>query len=124
MAAAQEAQEKAINRGRIQAPIYQVGDKVWLSLENITTDRPSKKLDAKYAKYIVIEIVSSYSYRLDTPPGIYDVFYTRLLKPATTSPLPGQVLHKPQPPVLRINDDDEYEVDEILAQKLARGGKQ
>ena len=124
MAAAQEAQEKATNRGRIQAPAYRVGDKVWLSLENIATDRPSKKLDAKYAKYTVTEIVSSHSYRLDTPPGIHDVFHTRLLKPATTSPLPGQVIHEPQPPALRIDDDDEYEVDEILAQKPARGGKQ
>jgi hypothetical protein len=49
----------------------------------------SKKLDAKYAKYIVIEIVSSYSYRLDTPLGIYNVFYTRLLKLVKSSPLPG-----------------------------------
>jgi hypothetical protein len=58
-------------------------------------DRPSKKLDAKYTKYMVTEIVSSYSYRLDTPPGIYNVFYTRLLKLAKSSLLLGQVIHKP-----------------------------
>jgi hypothetical protein len=58
-------------------------------------DRPLKKLDAKYAKYIVIEIVSSHNYRLDTPLGIHNVFYTRLLKPAKSSLLPGQVIHKP-----------------------------
>jgi hypothetical protein len=62
---------------------------VWLSLENITIDYPSKKLDAKYAKYTVTEVIGSYSYRLDTPPGIHNIFYTRLLKPATTNPLPG-----------------------------------
>ncbi len=45
MATAQEAQETAANRKRTQAPVYRVGDKVWLSLENIKTDRPSKKLD-------------------------------------------------------------------------------
>jgi hypothetical protein len=75
--------------------VYQVGDKVWLSLENIATDRLSKKLDAKYAKYIVTEVVGSHSYRLDILPGIHNVFHTRLLKPATTNPLPGQVLHEP-----------------------------
>jgi len=95
MATAQEAQEKAVNRGRVQALIYRVSDKVWLSLENITTDRPSKKLDAKYAKYIVTEIVSSHNYRLDTLLGIYNVFYIRLLKLVKSSPLPSQVIHKP-----------------------------
>ena len=89
MATAQEAQEKAANRGRVQAPIYRVSDKVWLSLENITIDHPSKKLDIKYTKYIVIEIVSSHSYRLDTPLGIYNVFYIYLLKPVKSSPLPS-----------------------------------
>ena len=48
-----------------------------------------KKLDVKYAKYIVIEIVSSYSYRLDILLEIYNVFYTRLLKLTKSSPLPG-----------------------------------
>ena len=38
MATAQEAQEKATNRRRTQAPQYHIGDKVWLSLENIRTD--------------------------------------------------------------------------------------
>ena len=125
IATAQEAQEKAANRGRIQAPAYQVGDKVWLSLENVTTDRPSKKLDAKYAKYTVTEVISSHNYRLDTPLGIHDVFHTRLLKPAKSNPLPGQVTHEPQPPALMIDIDGEgmYEIDEILDQKKARGGE-
>jgi hypothetical protein len=52
-------------------------------------DCPSKKLNTKYAKYIVIEIVSSHSYRLDTLLGIYNIFYTRLLKLAKLSPLPS-----------------------------------
>lgn len=51
MAAAQEAQEQATNQRRDQAPSYRVGDKVWLSLENIRTDRPNKKLDARHAKF-------------------------------------------------------------------------
>ena len=52
-------------------------------------DCPLKKLDIKYAKYIVIEVVSSHSYRLDILLGIYNVFYIRLLKLVKSSPLPS-----------------------------------
>ena len=69
--------------------MYKVGDKVWLSLKNIATDRLSKKLDAKHTKYTVTEVVRSYSYRLDTLLRIYNVFYIRLLKPITTNSLLG-----------------------------------
>jgi hypothetical protein len=48
-----------------------------------------KKLDVKYTKYIVIEIVSSYSYKLDISPGIYNVFYIYLLKLVKLRPLPS-----------------------------------
>ena len=37
-----------------EAPQYNVGDKVWLSLENIRTVHPTKKLDYKWlGPYIV-----------------------------------------------------------------------
>jgi hypothetical protein len=52
-------------------------------------DRLLKKLDVKYAKYIVTEIVSSHSYRLDIPLGIHNMFYICLLKLVKSSPLPG-----------------------------------
>ena len=82
MAAAQESQEQSSNRTRNQAPNYKVGDKVWLSLENIKTNRPCRKLDARYAKFTILEVIGSHSFRLDTPPGIHNVFHTRLLRPA------------------------------------------
>jgi hypothetical protein len=52
-------------------------------------NRLSKKLDIKYTKYIIIEIINSHSYRLDTPLGIYNIFYIRLLKLVKSSPLPS-----------------------------------
>ena len=121
MALAQERQEKQANKTRQQAPSYRVGDKVWLSLENMTTDRPMRKLDAKYAKYEVIEVIGSHNYRLDTPSGCHNVFPSRLLRPVATDPLPGQVPLNPQPPGELIDDVLEYEVEFIQDQKRARG---
>jgi hypothetical protein len=113
MAVAQERQEKAANKTRSQAPQYQVNDKVWLNLEKISTDRPSKKLDAKYAKYTVIEVIGSHAYRLDTPPGIHNVFHTRRLRPASSEPLPGQIIDDWLPAAFLVDGEDEYEVEEI-----------
>ncbi|KAI0992761.1 hypothetical protein K3495_g15424, partial [Podosphaera aphanis] len=121
MAAAQEAQERSCNRYRDQAPNYRVGDKVWLSLDNIKTDRPCRKLDARYAKFTVTEIVGSHSFRLDTPPGIHNVFHSRLLRPANSASLPGQILDDNQPAPAVLADGNEYEVDRILDQKKAPG---
>ena len=122
MASAQDAQETAANRRRSQAPAYKVGDKVWLNLENIRTDRPCKKLDQRHAKYTVLEVCGSHTYRLDVPPGIYDIFPTRLLRPAQDNPLPGQVVSEPQQPGVVTDGELEYGVEEILDQKKGRGG--
>ena len=99
-------------------------DKVWLSLENIQTQRPNSSLDHRYAKFTVLEVLSSHNYRLDTPLSIYDVFYTRLLRPAATDPLPSQIASEPQPLGTLVDDVAEYEVESILGQKKGRGGAQ
>jgi len=64
---------------------------VWLRLNNVKTDRPSKKLDWKNAKYTVTELIGSYACRLDILPGIYNVFYLIHLKRAGDDPLLSQV---------------------------------
>ena len=93
-------------------------------MENIKTDRPSKKLDQRYGKFTVREVCGSHTYRLDVPPGIHDVFPTRLLRPARNDPLPRQVVREPQPPGIVVDREIEYEVEEILDQKKGRGGSE
>lgn len=68
MAYEQQRMQDNANRTRAPAPAYRVGDMVWLDLEHLPADRPSKKLDIKYARYQVVEVVNGDSYRLNTPP--------------------------------------------------------
>jgi hypothetical protein len=122
IAAAQERYEGYANQNRQPSDQFRVGDKVWLNLQNMITNRPSKKLDWRNAKYTVTELVGSHAVRLDTPPGIHNVFHVMLLQRAASNPLPTQITYKPQPPAI-ITDDgtEEYEIDKILNHNISRG---
>jgi hypothetical protein len=49
-------------------PFFKVGDKVWLSARDITTSRPSAKLDHKFlGPFRITEKISDLVYRLDLP---------------------------------------------------------
>jgi hypothetical protein len=124
MAAAQEQQEEYANRGRQAAEQFRVGDKVWLNLKNIKTQRPSKKLDWLNAKYTVTELVGSHNCRLDTPPGIHNVFHVSQLRRAGDDPLPSQVQDDTQPPAIISEEtgEEESQVEKILdVRKKGRG---
>ncbi|CBF71484.1 uncharacterized protein ANIA_10846 [Aspergillus nidulans FGSC A4] len=123
MAYSQQNAENQANKHRSPATNYQVGDKVWLSLKNICTDRPSKKLDWKNAKYEVIGLVGSHAVRLNTPPGIHPVFHVDLLRLASSDPLPSQKNDDTQPPGIIVNGEKEYMVEKILDERPRRYGR-
>ncbi len=118
MAVAQQRQEEYTNCQWQPAHQFHVGDKVWLNLKNITTDRPCKKFDWIHAKYTVTRVVSSHVYELNVPRQIHRRFHVSLLRPAATNPFPSQHQMDYQPPVvlsIREGEGDEYAVEEIIA---------
>ncbi|THC88327.1 hypothetical protein EYZ11_012225 [Aspergillus tanneri] len=117
LAVAQDQQQEQANRNRQAAPVYRTGDKVWLNLKNIRTERWSKKLDWTHAKYTVVEVPTPLTVRLDVPTGIHPVFHVELVRPAATDPLPSQVVDDTQPPPIKVDGHSEWQIDEILAAK-------
>ena len=80
---------------------------MWLNLKNVTTDRPCKKLDWKNGNYTVLEVISNHSYRLDTPPRIYDIFHINLLKRTADYPFPSQRRGDFRPTIIMVDEEEE-----------------
>jgi hypothetical protein len=105
---------------------------VWLSLKNIKTQRPSKKLDDRNVRCEVIQRIGRDSYKLKLPADmglLHPVFHTSLLRPDANDPLPGQYTQPPAP--VRVSNDeadtdvtdthDEWEVEEIVDSRYSYG---
>ena len=115
--------EKQANQHWYPAPSYCVGDKVWLHLKNIRTDRPNKKLDWKNAKFTIIELIGIHAIQLDTPSGVHPVFHVDLLRPASTDPLPSQVSDDVQPPAVMVDGEEEFTIEKILDERCTKQGR-
>ena len=111
---------KHANRHRKEVS-YEVGDRVFLSTKNIKTSRPCKKLDFKMIGPFEVVGKKGYAYELKLPVGsrIKNVFHSSLLRRAARDPLPGQEL-VPAESVI-IDDEEEWEVDDILDSRRSHG---
>ncbi len=81
---ARETQKKYYNK-KHKPMQYQPEDLVILSSRNITTKRPSKKLDTKFlGPFKIVEMKGKQAYKLNLPQiysRIYNVFHVSLLEP-------------------------------------------
>ena len=114
--AAQESMVAQANKKR-QDVLFEIGNSVWLSLKNLYTDRPCKKLDDKMLGPFKVMEKRGLSCKLDLPNTIkvHPVFPVVLLFKDPDDALSGQV-NEPPPPV-NIEGEPEYEVEEILASR-------
>ena len=107
------------NAHQREAPKYNVGDKVWLSSENIRTVRLTKKLDYKWlGPYVVERVISCSAYRLKLPVSfgnIHPIFSVTLLHPFEGDSIAEhQERHPPLRPPIVCDGIEEYEVEKIL----------
>jgi hypothetical protein len=120
--AAQAQYQGPGDQRRQPPPALKVGQLVWLNAKNITTKRPSKKLDHKRLRLFPIEkIISSHAFRLKLPTGmrfLHPVFHILLLEPHNANNIPNRT--QPQPPPVEIDGTSEFQVSAILDSRLVR----
>jgi transposase InsO family protein len=122
MASAQERQCQAADKKRDPAPRYQPGDKVWLDMRNIKTDAARKrKLCEQHRQFTVIEAIGPNATRLNTPPGIHNVFNNSLLRHVANNPFPSQQQTDTQPAPIVTDGHEQYDLEEILNVRTKRG---
>lgn len=115
---AQETAKAYYDRKRRDAPKWETGDMVYLSGKNLTSRRPTKKLDKLwYGPYRIVKPVSTHAYQLELPPGmrVHNVFHVSLLRPSPEEYHPARTRVQPDPEI--VDGELEYRVEAILATK-------
>jgi len=99
---------------------YEIESKMFLNGRNIVTARPFKKLNNKMLDpfQITDSVDSFYKLKLSETMRIHDVFHSELLRSAVDDSLSGQK-NEPSGPIV-INDEDEWEIDDILNSRRYR----
>ncbi|MBW0512353.1 hypothetical protein O181_052068 [Austropuccinia psidii MF-1] len=115
--------KKYADRNRTIPPDFQPGNKVWLASKNINTTRPTNKLSARWlGPFEVLKRVRSHAYHLKLPQqwkSVHPVFHVSLLETVKESTIPNK--HQFPPPPVIVEEQEEWEVAQVLDSKLKRG---
>lgn len=118
---ASETQANSYNK-KHKPKDFNTGDLVLLSAKNLKQKRPSKKLSHKFlGPFKVLEPVGKQAYRLALPPTykIHPVFHVSYLEPYQRREGDDDIPSMPPPEL--INDEEEWEVEEVLGRKTRKG---
>jgi len=117
---AQTCYQKYANGWRMLPPNFKIGDKAYIKAQFFCTTRPSKKLSEKnFGPYKIIAQPGSLSYTLRLPQSmcaVHPVYHVSMLDTAPSSNIPNHT--EDPPPSVKIEDEVEYEIAEILDTKL------
>ncbi|MBW0565528.1 hypothetical protein O181_105243 [Austropuccinia psidii MF-1] len=115
--------KKYEDRNRAITPDFQRGDRVWLACKNIKTTRLTKKLSERWlGPFEVLKKIGSHAYHLKLPKqwkSVHPVFHVSLLETVKHSTIPNQ--HELPPPPVLVEEQEEWEVAQVLESKLKRG---
>jgi len=120
---AQKSQEVYYNLHHRPTPVYEIGDLVFLCAKNLSTNRPSKKLDHKnLGPFKILQKIGSHAYKLELPASmkVHPVFHVCMLLPPPQLPDIPNRNTEPPPPV-QVDGQEEFVVERILNSRHYRG---
>ena len=116
-----QTMKEVFERGKPHPHIFTPGQKVWLSAKDISLSSSCRKLAPRQlGPYEVIERTSDLTYRLALPPAMrqHPVFHVDRLSPWEGNEIHGQTPTPPDP--VQVDNDLEYEVEQILDSRKYR----
>lgn len=119
---AQDQYVKTGNERRTTPPELNIGDRVYVLAEHITTTRPTPKLSEKFiGPYEILARPSRHSYTVHLPRDlrqVHPVFHISQLEPYAEDEFPGRA--QSPPPPIEIDGNPEWEVLTVLDSKIDR----
>ena len=122
----QKSMKKQFDKKRRNPQGLKVGDNVWLENKNIHLNWPSKKLDNKrYSPFKISKNIGSEAFELELLEEwmIYNVFNENLLTWYVELKFKKQHEEPASPPMI-INEEEEYEVEEVRKHRKHGKGTQ